>query len=89
MATRTQILSLYKSLMRESQKFAAYNFRSYAVRRVRDAFKQHKLETDPDNLKKLVSEAYENLEVIKRQAVISRMYQADKLVIENVPKTRS
>jgi len=27
MATRTQILSLYKSLMRESQKFAAYNFR--------------------------------------------------------------
>lgn len=47
--------------------FEFFLSRSYAVRRVRDAFRQHKLETDPDNLKKLVSEAYENLEVIKRQ----------------------
>ncbi|KAL1501517.1 hypothetical protein ABEB36_006824 [Hypothenemus hampei] len=87
MVPKSQILNLYKSLLRESQKFASYNFRSYAVRRVRDAFREFQNMQDPEIIRNKLSEAYKNLEIIKRQALISQMYQSDKLVIENIPRS--
>ncbi|XP_026753771.2 LYR motif-containing protein 4B [Galleria mellonella] len=82
--TKSQILSLYKQLMRESQKFPNYNFRSYALRRVRDAFKEAKNVTDPKLAVKEFNYAKENLDIIKRQVLIGEMYRTEKLVIENV-----
>ncbi|KAJ0170128.1 hypothetical protein K1T71_014056 [Dendrolimus kikuchii] len=82
--TKMQILSLYKSLMRESQKFSNYNFRSYAVRRVRDAFKDSKTLSDPKLIKQELSFAKANLNIIRRQVIIGDMYKTDKLVIENL-----
>ncbi|VVD01367.1 protein bcn92 [Leptidea sinapis] len=80
---KQQILSLYKSLIRESGKFPNYNFRCYAIRRVKDSFKANKLLTDIKLVRKEVDYAKENLEMIKRQAVIGAMYKTDKLVVEN------
>ncbi|XP_063631404.1 LYR motif-containing protein 4 [Cydia splendana] len=82
--TKMQVLSIYKNLLRESQKFANYNFRSYALRRVRDAFKANKTLSDPKQIQKEYQFAKENLAIIRRQAAIGDMYQTEKLVIENV-----
>ena len=45
----------------------SFTFRTYALRRIKDGFKQHKTESDPETIKSLVKHAEDNLEVIKRQ----------------------
>ncbi|CAG9134181.1 hypothetical protein JYU34_000889 [Plutella xylostella] len=83
MATRTQILKLYKEMLRESQKFSNYNYRCYAFRRIQDAFKDSKGLTDQKIIRKEMEYAIENLAVIRRQIVIGSIYSSEKLVIEN------
>lgn len=82
--TRRHILALYKSLLRESEKFANYNFRSYALRRIRDGFRDSKGETDQKLAKKQFDLGAESLEIIRRQIVVGNLYQTEKLVIENL-----
>ena len=43
------------------------NCRSYALRRIKDAFWEHKLETDPATTDNLMQTAHKNMEIIKRQ----------------------
>ncbi|KAF8925232.1 hypothetical protein EDD21DRAFT_360692 [Dissophora ornata] len=81
-AHRSQVLGLYRSLLHHSSKFAAYNFRDYAVRRTRDAFHAAKNETDPEKIQVLIHKAQQQLEVVKRQSLISRLYSGQKLVVE-------
>ncbi|KAG7276383.1 hypothetical protein CRUP_021894 [Coryphaenoides rupestris] len=47
MATRAQVLSLYRMLLRESRQFPAYNYRTYALQRVKDAFRANRSVEDP------------------------------------------
>ncbi|XP_038217682.1 LYR motif-containing protein 4 [Zerene cesonia] len=82
--SKTQILAIYKSLLRESEKFSNYNFRAYAIRRVRDAFKEKKVLTDPKAINNEIKFAMDNLQLIRRQIVIGDMYKTEKLVIENL-----
>ncbi|XP_072937576.1 LYR motif-containing protein 4 homolog [Epargyreus clarus] len=82
--TKNQVLALYKSMLRESQKFPNYNFRAYALRRIKDAFKASKTLTDPKIIKKEFEFAQQNFALIKRQVVIGDMFRTDKLVIENL-----
>ncbi|XP_058060020.1 LYR motif-containing protein 4 [Anopheles bellator] len=80
---RMKVLSLYKQLLRESQKFDSYNYRMYAFRRIRDAFRENKALADGAKIENELSYGRKNLEIIKRQTVIGHMFQApDKLVIE-------
>jgi hypothetical protein len=69
-------------MLRESQKFSSYNYRLYALRRIRDGFRASKLLTDSTKISEALQKAEENLEVIKRQVVVGRLYAAEKLVIE-------
>jgi len=78
----SQVLSLYRSLLRQSNQFAAYNFREYFKRRTRDAFREHKGETNEETVKGLLEKARMELQVLKRQSVISQFYQLDQLVVE-------
>lgn len=80
--TAPRVLALYKKLLRESAKFSGYNYRSYAQRRIKDAFREHKHETDQSKIDSLIQKGQENLEIIKRQVVISQLYKEPKLVIE-------
>ena len=48
-------------------------FREYAKRRVRDAFQEHKNETDSEKIKYFVSKAEENLALMKRQVLYSHI----------------
>ncbi|KAL0635123.1 hypothetical protein Q9L58_005944 [Maublancomyces gigas] len=82
METATQARSLYRSLLRFSNRFAAYNFREYARRRTRDAFREHKSEEDPRRIQELMHKGLKELQVIKRQTVVSQFFQMDRLVVE-------
>ncbi|CAH0698115.1 unnamed protein product [Spodoptera exigua] len=82
--TKRQVLSMYKLLMREAEKFPNYNFRSYALRRIRDGFKENKALTDLKQIKQQYEFATENLSIIKRQVIVGDLYRTDKLVIENI-----
>lgn len=77
-----QILGLYKNLLTNAYKFDNYNFREYARRRIHDAFKQYKNETDEDKITTFFNEGINNLAMLKRQGTISQMYTFDKLVVE-------
>lgn len=75
-------LKLYKQLLRYSSRMASYNFRQYAVRRVRDSFIANKALSDPAAIKQELEKGYQQLEVVKRQSLISQMYKGDRLVVE-------
>lgn len=104
LVTKAQVLSIYKQLLRESQKFESYNFRwvlilcnnqsqnrrpfvrskkikseieylfvwmfifrNYALRRIKDAFKENKALGQADQVQQQFRFANENLDIIKRQ----------------------
>lgn len=75
-------MSLYKALLRESEKFTSYNYREYALRRVRDGFRKAKSLTSEADQKQELEVAKESLEIIKRQVVIGNLYRPRTLVIE-------
>ncbi|XP_071409419.1 LYR motif-containing protein 4 isoform X2 [Pithys albifrons albifrons] len=66
-SSRAQVLRLYRALLRESQRFDGYNYRTYAIRRIRDAFRENKNIKDSEKIEELVNKAKANLEVIRRQ----------------------
>lgn len=72
----------------ESPGTRQYN-RTYAVRRIRDAFRENKNVKDPVEIQTLVNKAKRDLEVIRRQVHIGQLYSTDKLIIENrdMPRT--
>lgn len=78
----SDLRKLYKALLRHGSKFSDYNFREYAVRRTRDAFRQHQHETDQQVIRKLYYDGLNNLAIVKRQAAISQMFKADPVIIE-------
>ncbi|KYB26845.1 protein bcn92 [Tribolium castaneum] len=82
--SKRQALQLYKALIRESKKFPAYNFRHYALRKIRDSFRENRQLTDQDVIRQKMDEGVRNLDVIKRQVVVSQLYSTEKLVIEHV-----
>ncbi|KAM7205614.1 hypothetical protein V8F33_000940 [Rhypophila sp. PSN 637] len=77
-----KVLSLYRQLLRQGNQFAAYNFREYAKRRTRDAFHENKAVEDPRRIQELIQKGLKDLQMLKRQTVISQFYQQDRLVVE-------
>ncbi|EJT74408.1 hypothetical protein GGTG_08249 [Gaeumannomyces tritici R3-111a-1] len=77
-----QVRSLFRQLLRQSGQFAAYNFREYAKRRTRDAFRENQGVSDPRRVQELVQEGLRELQVMKRQTVLGQFYQLDRLVVE-------
>ncbi|RDA88428.1 hypothetical protein CP532_5582 [Ophiocordyceps camponoti-leonardi (nom. inval.)] len=77
-----KVLSLYRQLLRQGRQFSAYNFREYAKRRTRDAFHENRAIQDPRAVEELVQKGLRELQVMKRQTVISQFYQLNRLVVE-------
>lgn len=59
-----------------------YHCSMYTLRRVRDAFKENKSLTDESKIQQCLKEATENLQMLRRQTLISELYKTDKLIIE-------
>ncbi|XP_028824525.1 LYR motif-containing protein 4 isoform X1 [Denticeps clupeoides] len=88
-SSKAQVLSLYRMLIKESKKFPSYNYRTYALRRVRDAFRENHKVDDPKVQEQLIRKAWDTLALIQRQVSIGQMYQAQQTVVEDGPmKTR-
>jgi len=85
MGRNSEVLTLYKNLLRASQGFTSYNFRNYFLRRTRDYFKENKALVDIEVIEAKMLEGQKNLDLLKRQATIGAMYQTHKLVIERNP----
>ncbi|XP_067910584.1 LYR motif-containing protein 4 isoform X2 [Heterodontus francisci] len=65
--TRCQVLSLYRVMLKESKKFPSYNYRTFALRRIKDAFRENKNVTNPEVIQELIEKAKANIEIIQRQ----------------------
>ncbi|OSX68337.1 hypothetical protein BU14_2978s0001 [Porphyra umbilicalis] len=78
--SRTDIVRLYRALLTAGRGFADYNFRAHARRRVVETFRE---ERDPGSVAEAYAFGVNQLGVVRRQATISRMYEAAPLVIES------
>ncbi|XP_059356891.1 LYR motif-containing protein 4 [Carassius carassius] len=83
--SRAQVISLYRMLMKESKQFPSYNYRTYALRRVKDGFRDNLHVDNPKTLDVLLNQARENLALIKRQVSIGHLYSAQKTIVEKEP----
>ncbi|KAM0096954.1 hypothetical protein ACP6JE_008535 [Aspergillus fumigatus] len=63
--TAFQVRSLFRSLLRQSSQFSNYNFREYARRRTRDAFREHQHETEERRIQELIQDGLQNLRMLK------------------------
>jgi len=81
---RKCVLSLYRQLLRESNQLEAYIYRKYALRRIRDSFRDNKYIKDETTIEQLISDGHKDLEIIKRQVIINKLYKSDKLVVEGI-----
>jgi hypothetical protein len=63
--TALEVRSLYRSLLRQSRQFAAYNFREYAKRRTRDAFREHSTESDGQRIQELMQKGTKELQILR------------------------
>ncbi|OHW92826.1 complex 1 protein [Colletotrichum incanum] len=77
-----QVRSLYRQLLKTGDQFAAYNFREYAKRRTRDAFRENQNVEDPRRVQELIQKGLNELQILKRQTVVSQFFQFDRLVVE-------
>ncbi|KAK6418337.1 hypothetical protein LTR95_017211 [Oleoguttula sp. CCFEE 5521] len=82
MTAPSEALSLYRSLLRTSRQFASYNFREYAKRRTRDAFREHVGEKEERRVQELMQKGIKELQTLRRQTVVSQFFQLDRLVVE-------
>lgn len=55
----------FRSLLRQSNRFAAYNFREYAKRRTKDAFREHQGEKGERETQDLIQRGLRELQVMK------------------------
>ncbi|CAO2657408.1 Nn.00g035340.m01.CDS01 [Neocucurbitaria sp. VM-36] len=60
-----QVRSLYRSLLRQSSQFAAYNFREYAKRRTRDSFRENQSVTEERRIQELMQKGLKELQMLK------------------------
>eukprot|EP00283_Hemiselmis_rufescens_P010792 CAMPEP_0173436130 /NCGR_PEP_ID=MMETSP1357-20121228/15776_1 /TAXON_ID=77926 /ORGANISM="Hemiselmis rufescens, Strain PCC563" /LENGTH=91 /DNA_ID=CAMNT_0014401185 /DNA_START=106 /DNA_END=381 /DNA_ORIENTATION=- len=87
-AGKKEVISLYRELLRHGNRFSNYNFKEYALRRTRDDFRANMSVTDGARVAELLSKGKADLEVVKRQAALSRMFKPDMEYVINVHKNR-
>ncbi|KAL4088324.1 hypothetical protein PRIC1_012747 [Phytophthora ramorum] len=82
------VLSLYREMLRHAAQFETYNFRSYALRRVKEDFRKNKsLQTGSHEQQEALAFARQQADVLYRQVVVSKLYPPHiKSVMETLPK---
>ncbi|XP_023775728.1 LYR motif-containing protein 4 [Cyanistes caeruleus] len=77
---------LWKSYHHPDQQYCSPR-RTYAIRRIRDAFRENKNIADSEKIEELLNKAKANLQIIQRQVTIDQLYSTEKLVIESPGNT--
>ena len=78
-------MTLYRSLLRASGGFTNYNFRDYALRSVRERFRANVALSEPEAVSAAVHEARYQLDLVKRQTVVSQLFPQGKHAMEGPP----
>mmetsp|Transcript_25589 Transcript_25589/g.54375 ORF Transcript_25589/g.54375 Transcript_25589/m.54375 type:complete len:85 (+) Transcript_25589:182-436(+) len=81
MSASNASLSLFRSLLREARKVDNYNFRDYAIRRVRVGFQINR-ELTGNEASIALREGEEHLDILRRQVVLGGLYPSAKSVME-------
>jgi hypothetical protein len=82
---RTASLSLYRSLLREAKKVDNYNFRLYAIRRIKAGYRSNIQSNDnnkAENAELAYRDGIEQLNVLKRQSIVGNLYPSARSVME-------
>jgi hypothetical protein len=82
MPTKTQVLSLYRQILRGGSHFVDYNFRKYVHRIAKEDFRKYANERDPKIIQVLYERGVEQLGVVQRQAINNQMYARKLNVID-------
>lgn len=86
MESKNVILKLYRDLLREAHKYPQYNFRNYAIRKIKDRFREMNVIDKEINNEECIRESKESLDQLKRMRKIAALYVQDELVIEKMEK---
>ena len=81
--SRASALALYRDLMRAASGFHNYNFRDYAMRSVRDGFREGSGLSDSAAAYSAYLDGRQQLEMLRRQASISQMFPQGKHAMES------
>ncbi|KAI8848534.1 hypothetical protein BC829DRAFT_212797 [Chytridium lagenaria] len=65
--SKSDKLALYRSLIRTSRSFSAYNFREYIKRRTADAFRANRSLNEPNQIRAAYEDGLKELTVAQRQ----------------------
>lgn len=64
----------YRQLLRSGAQFQSYNFKEYAQRRARDAFRENKHVDDPRAIQDLIQKGLKELQIVKVRVESSSLF---------------
>lgn len=83
-----QTRSLLRSLIRHTSKITNYNFRSHAMRRVKAGFAANRTASGAE-LTTLYTFGLKQLDIAKRQSLVSQLYPDTMSSVMQTPKVRA
>lgn len=69
-----EVRALFRAFLRNGRTFPQFNISHYIQRRAKEEFHAHAREADPAKLQQLVASGKEQLDVVKRQALVYGLY---------------
>ena len=73
--------SLFRTMLREAAQVDQYNFRNYAIRRMREDFRRNAALAGAD-ADAALQEGKDALEVLRRQRIVGQLYPAAQSVMD-------
>ena len=73
--------SLFRTMLREAAQVDQYNFRNYAIRRVREDFRRNAALAGAE-ADAALQEGKDALEVLRRQRIVGQLYPAAQSVMD-------
>ena len=81
MASKSQVLGLYRACLREARRFDNYNFRAHATRRAQGSFRDgSKLEGQAAQDR--FAWGQDQLKLLRRQGTISEMFPEEQSIMQ-------
>lgn len=78
----SKVVALYRALLINANLIPHYNFKSYALRRIKHDFKKNRVVQDPTLISSLYQSGLQQLDMLKRQRIIGQLYPEEQSVLE-------